>query len=155
MDHTLCDIRCWEIWSVKTCRTLLNLPEVRQGNKITRHELIHPQWCKDIYEGWPPPLANSQGILPIGITSKITWAEGRLQKRSYEATIHIIGPTFKITILKKNLMVLIKLKWTGWDYGHHLKLPAWRLCLSHPDPWLRFLTVLKTWNYLEKVMTSN
>ena len=58
----------------------------------------------------PPPLANSQGILPIGITSKITWAEGRLQKRSYEATIHIIGPTFKITILKKNLMVLIKLK---------------------------------------------
>lgn len=43
-------------------------------------------------------------------------------------------------------MVLIKPKWTRWDYRYYLaylKLPTWRLHLSHPDSWLG-LTVLKT-----------
>lgn len=43
-------------------------------------------------------------------------------------------------------MVLIKPKWTRWDYRYYLadlKMPTWRLHLSHPDSRLGFLTVLK------------
>ena len=62
----------------------------------------------------------------------------------------MIGSTSKITISEKpfginqikmgwsrlkNLVVLIKPKWTGWNYWHHqvhLKLPVWRSYLCHP-----------------------
>ena len=47
--------------------------------------------------------------------------------------------------------------WTILDVtlGAHLKLQVWRSDLFHPDPWLGFLIVLKTWHCLEKVMTSS
>ena len=103
----------------------------------------------------PPPPGPPLRILKVfGLTFKITWAEDRLKKRSYQVTvhntydwnhIHITAPK-KLCGIYQTQMDWLRLLTLGSSEVASLKVTS----ISS-----RHMTVHKFWNYLKKYLASN